>query len=57
MKIKWQKIWTVIDKSLCPCKEISNHKTEREALEKVRKLYEESPKGKWDYTSLHRIYF
>jgi len=57
MNFKWQKIWTVIDKSVVPCKELSNHKTEREALEKVRKLYEESPKGKWDYISMFRVYY
>jgi predicted nucleic acid-binding Zn ribbon protein len=55
MKIKWQTIWTVCDKTAK--KEISEHKTEREALERVRELYEEFPKGKWDYSQSHKIYF
>ena len=38
MKIKCQTIWTVSDKKTK--KEMSEHRTEREALERVRDLYE-----------------
>ena len=57
MKMKWVTYWTVFDYSVKPTKEMSKHKTEREALERVRELYEITPKGKWDYLRSHKIYF